>query len=262
MDYDAQGVAGGVHDPDAAGTAAVDVALGIHLHPVGVALALAAQVAEDPVCSNQGHAVGFQVESPDVAAAGVVNVQNALVGRQGQAVGAAEVPDDEGDGSQVGRDVIDAVPVQVQPRGGKAGVGEIDVAPGTDDDVVGAVEAAAPVVAGDDGDAAVGFLAGNPAGIVLAGQQAAAGVAGKAVGPVGWFHEETDAVGGSPLHAAAVVDVAEEQVTALVPPQGALCGTHGAAVAVTQFGDGGIGGDDVCEIGGQNFYGHVKSPEL
>src|SRR5262245_53906917 len=68
-----------VHDPDAARTATVNVALRIDLHPVGNAGLGSAQVGEHAVGVPGQGAVGQQIEGPDVTAARVVDVQDALV---------------------------------------------------------------------------------------------------------------------------------------------------------------------------------------
>src|SRR5262245_29825046 len=55
-------LAPGVHDPDAPGTAAIDVALDVYLHAVGDAGLGAAQVGEDAVRVPGQGAVGQEIE--------------------------------------------------------------------------------------------------------------------------------------------------------------------------------------------------------
>src|SRR5207248_8997052 len=84
-----------VHDPDAAGAAAIDVSLDIDLHAVRHARFGAAQIDEDPVGVLGEHAVREQIEGPDVTAARVVDVEDAFVRREGQPVGQHEVVDQQ-----------------------------------------------------------------------------------------------------------------------------------------------------------------------
>ena len=71
-------------------------------------------------------------------------------------------------------------------------VGEVDAAVGFDDDVVRPVEPPALKAVGDDGDAAVELLPGDPPGIVLAGDEPALQVAGQPIGAVGRLLEHRD----------------------------------------------------------------------
>ena len=64
-----------IHSPP--GAAAIDIALDVHLHAVGNAGLVAAQVGEDAVGLLRERAVGQQVEGPDVAAPRVVDVEHA-----------------------------------------------------------------------------------------------------------------------------------------------------------------------------------------
>src|SRR4030095_16845946 len=75
-----------IHAPDAAGAAAVDVALHVHLHAVGHARLAAAELGEDAVGLLRERAVGQELEGPDVAAARIGDVQHLLVRRGGEAL--------------------------------------------------------------------------------------------------------------------------------------------------------------------------------
>src|SRR5580693_7723857 len=72
-----------VQDPNPAGPAAIDVSFNIDLHAVGLA---AAQIGKDPVGMLGERAVGQQLESTDMTAPRVVDVEDRVIRREGQAV--------------------------------------------------------------------------------------------------------------------------------------------------------------------------------
>ena len=214
--------AGRVHDPDPAGAAAIDIALDVDLHAVGHARLVAAQIGKDAVGLLRERAVGHQVEGADVAAARIVDVEHLLVRREGEAVGHDKVADQQRHRAEIGRDAIHAGEGQVPLLGrGGAGprVGEVDAAVGLDHDVIGPVELPPLKAVGDHRDAAVEFLPRDPPGVVLAGDQPALKVAGQPVGPVGRFLEQRHALAGLVFHPLVVVDVAEQQIAAFLPPE-------------------------------------------
>jgi hypothetical protein len=57
---------------------------------------------------------------------------------------------------------------------------------------------------------------------VLAGDESSLQVAGQAVGAIGRFEKQRNAASRLVLHATVVVDVAEQEVAALLPPQRSL----------------------------------------
>src|SRR5205823_12863424 len=69
-----------VHDPDPAGAAAIDIAFDVDLHAVGDAGLATAQIGKYPVGVLGKRAVGQQLESADVAAPRVVDVEHRLIG--------------------------------------------------------------------------------------------------------------------------------------------------------------------------------------
>lgn len=81
----------GVNDPQPAGAAAIDIAIDIDLHAVGDAGFGAAQIDIDVVRMLGERAVGRHVKGADVATARIVDVEHALVGRKGEAVGHDEI---------------------------------------------------------------------------------------------------------------------------------------------------------------------------
>ena len=213
--------AGLVHDPDAAGSAAIDVPLDINLHTVRHARLGAAQIGKNPVGVLGEHAARQQVEGADVAAARVVDVKDALVGREGKPVRQYEIVDQQAQRAEIGRHPIDAGEGQIPLlRGGGAGpwIGEIDAAVGFDDDIVRPVQPAPLEAVGDNGDAAVELLTCHTAAVMLAGDEPPLQIAGQAVGAVGRFLEQRDAGAGLVLHAPVVVDIAEQEIAAFLPP--------------------------------------------
>ena len=244
-----------VHHPQATGAAAVHVAFDVHLHPVRDARRVAGQVSENPVGLPRQRAVGVQVEGADVSPARVVDVQHALVGREGQPVGNHEVVYQQRDGAQVRGDAV-YPGVLVVPLFGRCGqrprVGEVDAAVGLHHHVVGAVEAAALEAGGHHGDAAVGLGAGHAAAVVLAGDEAALQVAGEAVGAVGGLVVDAGAFTRHVLNAPVVVDVAKQQVAAVGPPHRPLGRAVVAAVVVGRVPrDLGVGGNDARKFRGK-----------
>src|SRR4051794_38424169 len=86
MDDAAELLALRVHDPDAAGAAAIDIPFDIDLHAVGHARLVTAQIDEDTVALPCQHAVWVQLECTNVAAPRIVDVQRLFVGRERQPV--------------------------------------------------------------------------------------------------------------------------------------------------------------------------------
>ena len=79
------------------------------------------------------------------------------------------------------------------------------------------------IVVDQHGDRAVVFGAGDAAGVVLAGEQAALAIAQVAVAVIRWPAEDADLSGiFEPAQDAVVGDVAEEQIAAVAKPYGAL----------------------------------------
>ena len=103
--------------------------------------------------------------------------------------------------------------------------------------IVGAVQRAALEAVGDDRNAAVGFHPRHATAIVLAGDEAALWVPGQTVSAVGGLGEHRNPLTFGPLHASVVVDVAEKQEVALLPPDRSLGRTLLAAKTAGQFID-------------------------
>ena len=111
-------------------------------------------------------AVGQQVEGPDVAAPGVVDVEHAFIGGEGEAVGHDKVIDDRLMVPRSG--VTRYTPAKVRSHcsgdDGVVRVGEVDAAVGLDHHVIGPVEPPPLEAVGDHGEAAVELLPGDPSG--------------------------------------------------------------------------------------------------
>src|SRR5262249_4954093 len=103
----------------------------------------------------------------------------------------------------------------------------------------------------DDGDAAVELLPRHSPAVVLAGEQPPLEIAGESVGAVGWLLEHGHALAGDVLHALVVVDVAEEQIAPLFPPERALGRPERPAESVGQIVDRLRRRDDLLELGRQ-----------
>ena len=103
-----------------------------------------------------------------------------------------------------------------------------------------------------------GSVAGDAAAVVLTGDEPALQVAGEAVGPVGRLvvHAGNTTAGIEP-YTPVVVDVAEEQVAALRPPNRPFGRAVVPAVVVGRVpGDFGVGGYDAREFRGVLLDGH------
>ena len=85
-----------VDDPQPPGAAAINIAFDIDLHAVGNARFGAAQIDKDAVGLLRQRPVGHNIESADVPAARVVNVEHALVRREGKPIGHDEIVDQQG----------------------------------------------------------------------------------------------------------------------------------------------------------------------
>ena len=157
--------------------------------PSGPPGSVACELDEHPLGLLGEQAVRHHVEGEDLPAAGIVDVEHLLVGREGEPVGQEQMVDQEVDGAEIGRHP-DTRRCKSRShccgsRRNVPGIGEIDRAVGLHHHVVGLVEAVALEAVRDHGDAAVGFLARDPPGQAFAGDQPALGIAGEAVGAVG-----------------------------------------------------------------------------
>ena len=249
--------AGGGDDEDAAGAGGPEVALGVDFEAIAVAGAGGGHegfgVEEDAAVLHA--AVALEVVGHDARGVFVRHgeVEGFFVGAKGDAVGPADVVDNEAD-LAVGVAAIDAVVGGVGYEAFFHAVGGIREEEGAafgEDEVVGAVEAFAFESVGEDGEGAVGFHAGDAAFAVLAEDEAAFGVDGKAVGALAFADEvaagfEEDAGGGVavfPGEGGVFRDVGEDELVA--GPDGAF----GPVEAGGEEFDGGAGGDEGVEGG-------------
>ena len=87
--YHAKAFAFWIEEVDASWATAVNIALLIDLHAVGLARAVADGFGEEATVGER--AVGLHIEDADVAKLGVVDVEQSLIEREAEAVGAIEV---------------------------------------------------------------------------------------------------------------------------------------------------------------------------
>ena len=78
----------------------------------------------------------------------------------------------------------------------------------------------------------------NPPGVVFAGEQPALEVAGQPIGPVRCLLERRHALPRRVFHPPVVVNVAEQQIAALLPPDRSFGGSECAAEAIGELLDG------------------------
>ena len=88
-----------VQDPYTPRSTTIDITHGIYLHAVRHTRIVAPQVGEDPVGLLREETIGHQGESPDVATPRVVNIEHALIGGEGQAIGDDEVVNEQSEGT-------------------------------------------------------------------------------------------------------------------------------------------------------------------
>ena len=180
------------------------------------------------LAAGKRRAVGADLETADVARpvhlmrdAGVGDIEQALVRREGEAVRPHHVGDDGRDLARARIDAIDvaaadlrrlpvALVIGVDAIGG---IGEPDRAVRLHDDVVGGVEPLALIAVGEHHDAAVPMGHGDAARQMLAGDQPALVVDGVAVGIVRALAEHRDLMAGlGEPHHAVVGDVGPDEV--------------------------------------------------
>ena len=197
----------------------------VHLEAVGQARVFRGHVQQDPAVGQR--AIRTHIKGPDMLVGRIVDVQDRLVGREGQAVRQGEVVHQQVEGP-VRCDTVHAIarllfardgrgpPVRRPWHAWRAGldgvgrVGEVDGAVGLDHDVVGAVEPlalkvlrqhCASAVVGDPGHApAVVLRREHPS---LAIQSQAVGHARGEGGQFGTLRQP------APAHDALVRDIAE-----------------------------------------------------
>src|SRR5271169_4347296 len=76
-----------IDDPEPAGAAAIDIAFDIDFHAVGNAGLGSTQIDKYAITGFGERAVRRDIKSPDVAAARIIDVEDALVRREGESVG-------------------------------------------------------------------------------------------------------------------------------------------------------------------------------
>ena len=103
MSHDSHAFTTGIEDVDTAGTAAIDIAYRVHFHAVWYALSSVRRHIGKWPCGCQGEgAVVLHFEGAHDALTRVVDVKDALIGREGQAVRHDEIAHRQSQSAQVG----------------------------------------------------------------------------------------------------------------------------------------------------------------
>src|SRR5262249_13193109 len=130
---------------------------------------------------------------------------------------------------------------------GAVRIGEVDRAVGLDHDVVRPVEALALKIVGDHGEAAIKLTPRHPPRLVLAGDDAALLVAGEPVRLIGVLLEHGHALARRVLHPLDGMDVAEQEIAALLDPDRSLGRAERSAEAESDVLDRLGRGDDLFQ---------------
>ena len=235
-------------NPEAARAGDVDVALLVALHAVDHAVlqhAVADVLGEHATVGER--AVLGHVEHPDVAARGVVDVEDALVRREAEPVRLVEVVGLAVEFA-VGRDAENPLeaqlPLALQAEDRHAAVprvGEVDRAVGLHHHVIGAVQLLAVVVRGQHLALAGRRLAGQCAGHMLADIEIEVGIQRHAVALVVGVAHVARAVHRAPAPTCILRDIAEVETLLAGVPDRPL----GKREARANLVDGGVLGHEI-----------------
>ena len=260
----AQEIAAHRIDPHAARRRHPDIAVLIAFHAVRQAgLEFRADAAGEDAGVGK-RTVGGDVEDADQRLHGVVDVEPLFVRRKAEAVRLVEqgAVDQQLRRAAAGRHAIDALEAElarpldaVDRHAAVPGVGEIDRAARMHADVVRAVEFLVLEVRGEHVAAAVGALADQRRGGVLADDQIEVGVIGHAVAFVRRALDLDDAARGVPATANVGGHVRKQQIVIDRMPDRPL----GEGEAGAELADRRIGIDQGFEFGAQRGVGHGRS---
>src|SRR5215475_800007 len=131
---------------------------------------------------------------------GIVHVEDALIRREGEAIGDNKITHQDVDRSEIRRDAIDATKIEFGLDASEPWIGKIDAAIGFHHDIVRPVQAAAVIVIRHYGDTTIWILAGHTPCEVFAGDEPALEVASEPIGFVGGLLDEGDTHTRRPLH--------------------------------------------------------------
>ncbi len=212
---------GGRIDPDAAGRRDPDIAAMVALHAVGqTGFELGTDAAGEDARIGE-RTIGFDIEDADQRLHGVVDVEQALVGREAEAVGLVEqmAVDDKFRRAAAGWNAVDALKAElprpldaVDRHAAIPGIAEIDRAVRMHADIVRTVEFLIFEMRGNHLAPSVGPLADQGRGSVLADNEIELGVIGHAVAFVRRTLGLDDATLGIPSPAHIAGHIREQQI--------------------------------------------------
>src|SRR5207249_2389873 len=127
------------------------------------------QGGEDTIRGQSQEPRRFHIERPDMPATGVIHVEDALVWREGKAIGDNKIPHQHVDRTQIWRDAIDATKIEFRLDASQSWISKINAAIRFHHDIIRPVQAAAVVIIRHYGDTAIWILAGHTPGEMFAG---------------------------------------------------------------------------------------------
>src|SRR5882672_11587655 len=96
-----------IENIDSSRAAAIHVSGRVDFHTIRTARLRPGEVSEHPVGLLRQGAVRGKIEGADMAAAEIVDIDHAFVGRKSEPVGKDHVVEEERDGAEVGGDPVD-----------------------------------------------------------------------------------------------------------------------------------------------------------
>src|SRR5262252_3948130 len=157
-----------------------------------------------------------------MSATGIVHVEDALIRREGEAIGDHKIPHQDVDRAEIRRDAINATKIEFGLDASEPWIGKIDAPIGFHHHIVRPVQAAAVIVIRYHGDTTIRILAGHTPCEVFAGDEPALEVSGEPIGLIGGLLDEGDTGARRPLHAPIISNVTEQKIASFLPPHWAF----------------------------------------
>src|SRR5712691_6663414 len=170
-------------------------------------------------------------------ATGVIHVEDALVWREGEAIGDNKIPHQYVDRTQIRGDAIDATKIEFRLDASQPWIGKIDTPIGFHHDIVRPIQATAVIVIRYHGDTAIWILAGHTPCEVFAGDEPALEVPGEPIGLIGRLLNQGGTRARRPLHAPIIPNITKNEIATFLPPHGAFGGSSHATKAPGEFFD-------------------------